>query len=1611
MAGHAAYADECWRSSVMRLRNMSRQNEASIARHRALVERLSNINPDVRDARNRLLPDIETRRAAFRGDVEFRAKLAEERFTRIEASLADAVPFRDFGTREYDPDKAAEAAAAAAEEEEDRNAPLYRPRRTRRGGGRPRREEPEAPRGGILASLRREASDTAASSATHFSRTRALSVVARRREPDAAFHDGKARAAMARAQAHRAAFAAEEAARRRAREDAVRVAGDADALERGNGANGDENAFSAFSSVKDASLSSHAAEDEDDAEDRVSRLARLRATARARFRKVGLTVKMGLRAANALEDVSAEGLAAQRAEREASAAAADAAKAKHALDEATRSSTLAKRSLDAANEDLAEAEARAAEAGGVAARARDIADELRADGQLDAAALADKNVEAWQARARADETSAEGIREKRDGLLEAFEACEVRRLEAEETHAQKEAKARAARDAAETEDARAADSRAARAVVMRRVAREVLVRVRRAGDEGSAEEESSDADESSDGGESSDSDEEEKAREARKREPKDARPEPEPSKPSRAETRRVAMREAAAVAIDAGVRQDVAESLEEVRLASRAFADNAAAAALGAADAADAADRRLASRVSSLTSARAAADDARARFRDAAVALCEASAPGDSRETVFTLDADARVGRRLAAALGPASASPAFAKGVTPAFRLKPGLHVVIAVSERSLPRHSEPDGKAPRRKGAAPPTLAELLATAVPPAPREGDADDDEETRASAAADAGAAAAAAGNAFDAPPDASHFDGGPSFSPREDGEDRGDDENRDPVDGSKTRDRRGSVGAARRAARDATAESTSKWAKRAREKGLVPAVDPGTLPRETDGTAVTAPARPVDPRPAATEGAFNSVFRARAGRETRDPPRPAEKEKATATMTQTQLLGRFVRAQRACARAELIAARAFRERRDARVNARRLRDVANALALAVPAAAARRGAAERACAAGLAALAEGEAKYVEACLSHGPRRARIAKLERAEGAYAAAAAAATSEIDAFRADVRAKTRALAEARALSAAAADAHDAAKHAEARARAAAAAHEARWWRVLRQLRASSLGARPSVDPRASTLSVDDIDGEFAKERDALVAATSAASIKTRYAQFDREALAAPVAEARLAREAATRALGAALDARDDARQRHSAAAAVTSLDAEGDRLAEASSDAAARAAVEGGDERGMRRLALAAAAAAAAEMAERAERLASETNEMASGVFHARACEDAEARHAALLAAETELAHLSHDLARAREAECDAAAAMETARVGARLDQKHAAHDVGSFVATRALERAEEDTETLVRALARARAARDAAELASFEADDVVVEARKEARFNRARLAPDAARVAAALRAKAKALRPAAREVAEEGGARGDETQRKEPSLETGLKKNLFKEKQKNARGSGTRSALDAALAAAALAAADLASARETSERASRAVDAARAEKEASDRALADAARRQDSAFADASPPSSPAEETETRFTVAAAFYVEATRRAAEAEATASTLRASGPGMESAVSAAEDASACAFAVVEETRRVLDRGSARAAAAREETERVGALAERAAKALASATAEKRAASETRRRASKALRDARAAVDAAREAEEEREARQAERADARAARRKLNRF
>ena len=1567
MAGLAGYADELWRSSVIRIHNMSKQNEASIARHRALADRLSNINPDVRDARERILPDIETRRTEFRGDVRLRAKVADERYARIEQSKGDAIPFRDFCTREADAD------VANAEDDEGHVHVQPRPKR----GDRRRHENTlDVVRGGILASLRSE-NATEADLSTHAKRARAETAAARQKRAGN-FHDGKAKAAMARAQTHRAAFAAQVAARRRAREDAQAVSNDAEAV------------------------STWPSRDVGEDEEKASRQARLRATARARFRKVGLIVKMGMRAANAMEDVSAEGRAARKAEREAAAAAANEAKAKHNLDALSEKLHVARKALLAAETELAEAEARAAEAGGIAARARDIFDELVADKQLDAASLAEKNVEAWRARAATDEAHARELRDKRDELALVFEAAEVQRRVAEDVHAVEQAAEKVAREDAERLDARAAETRGARALVMQRVTREVLTRVRHAGDVESEEEEESES--GSSGCDDTDEDwgeteVEEKtygrvrvaglAVKARLRVAKGTETKQNKKFPS-AETRRVAAIEVATAAAAVGVRPDITESLAAVRLAARALADDTSAAARGAAAAADDAERRLKKRVAELISARVAADDARAWFHSAMVAACEASAPGDSRETTFTLDGDARVGRRLVAVPGPASASPAFLKGVTPAWRLKPGLNLVVAVSERNV-KDLETNPVSLNERG-DPPRLASLVETAVPPAPRVGDEDDDVENAEANAAIANARAAAEGDEFDV------FDT------------RG---RRQRVDDER-RDRRGSVGAAMRVVKAAV--PVDKWAKRARERGLVAAEE------EDFEAEYTSPAKPSATANAEDSSGFNSVFRPKSkthvltaldkpipmGNPSTKPP--AEASGKELPKTRTQLLSRFVRAQRACARAEIVAERAFRERHDARIVARRLRDVADAFELAVPAANLRRDIIERACAAGVATLAEGEARYIKACLAQGPRAARIVKLEMTDTAYAAAVASASMEVDTLREDIKTATKALDEACAALAITEDALEAAKHVEARAVAVAEAHDQRRRRVIEELRASTLGTRPSVDPRAATTGIDDIDHEFRMDHESLINEVAAASLAMQAARFECRASAAPVTQARLRRETATRALAAAIDARDDARRRHSAAAAVTSLDAESDRLAEAASDAASRAAVEGHAEPSMRRLALEAVATIATTLTETAERRARETRKVASGHDAACAADDALARRCAHAAAKTDLAQAKHDLVLARDAEHDSAAAVETARVGARTDRRRALNEP-VVKARETLAKTVEASEFASRAVAAARAAVLASELACFEADDRVVETRREAKFNKDVLAVDAVRTATTLVAKSKALRkPVAAAVASDVAELLEDTSPTRPNPEgdhTTLHAwtSTVSTPQPSPVALSTKlSALDAALAAAAVAAADLASARETNECATRAVDAARVEKGRADRACAEAVQRQEAADVIDIDDDKPidVEAASPAAASAAAFFVEATRNAAEAEATAATLRASGPGLDAAVAAAEDAASCAFSVVEETRHVLDQGSSRARAAAEETARARGVLAQKARTLAAATAEKRAASEAFRRASRALRDAREAVDVAREAEEAREARRVRRAEER---------
>ena len=632
---------------------------------------------------------------------------------------------------------------------------------------------------------------------------------------------------------------------------------------------------------------------------------------------------------------------------------------------------------------------------------------------------------------------------------------------------------------------------------MKRVAREVLVRVRRAGDEGSAEEESSDGDESSD----SDTPDK-KARGSRKvaRRKRETPQDVRPSKPSRAETRRVAMRAAAAEATAVGVCQDVAESLAEARLTSRALADDAAAAARRVRRRRRRRSPRIARR--GARSARAAAARARA-FLGRGGRRVRASAPGRARDHVHA--GRRRAGGVPGGALGPPRRRPRSPSVTRVQAQARP------ARGARRTGRGLSRDGEAPRRERRAA-DAGGLVATAVPPR-RAGGRRRRPRRRASAAADAAAASAAARNvrcavgcvtlrhlpesAFSSP---SHYD-----------EDREDDEPRSRARQVEARDRRGSIGAAPRAARGATAESIAEWARRARDKGLVPVADPGSNVSEAAGeTSVTTHRhRPVQgSRPApSSEGAFNSVFRPRAEREAPrpDPPLSAETEttpgktpRATQTQTQTQLLGRFVRAQRACARAELVTARAFRERRDARLSARRLHDVADAACRPRR----RREPPRREPRARRAwpPFAEGGAKSRRAC--GGPRAP-----SRSSARGHLAPRRARLEIDAFRSD---PPGARSPRRARPPPPPPTRSPPRSTRRRARAAAAAHGRAGCVFCAPRCATSRCRAPVGRPARVDAPVDAIDGAFRDERDALLAAT-AASLAAR-AQFERAGASRP-------------------------------------------------------------------------------------------------------------------------------------------------------------------------------------------------------------------------------------------------------------------------------------------------------------------------------------------------------------------------------------------------------------------------------------------------------------------------------------------------------------------
>ena len=100
MAGHARNVENQWRASATHLRDMARQNEETLARHKDLVAGLADLNSTrvLREAHRRVVPEIDARRGKFEREKANSMKAIEERFERIGASYQDAVPFADMGT-------------------------------------------------------------------------------------------------------------------------------------------------------------------------------------------------------------------------------------------------------------------------------------------------------------------------------------------------------------------------------------------------------------------------------------------------------------------------------------------------------------------------------------------------------------------------------------------------------------------------------------------------------------------------------------------------------------------------------------------------------------------------------------------------------------------------------------------------------------------------------------------------------------------------------------------------------------------------------------------------------------------------------------------------------------------------------------------------------------------------------------------------------------------------------------------------------------------------------------------------------------------------------------------------------------------------------------------------------------------------------------------------------------------------------------------------------------------------------------------------------------------------------------------------------------------------
>ena len=431
MAGHAKNVEEEWTRSIDHLRDMARQNEESLMRNKRLTSVLSVPNRELIDGIEHVVPALVERRASWAKDQEFQRRLLDERFCRIDQSREDVVHFQDIGMNSTEDEEHERRVAAAAA------ARMLK----RRGKGN------KAPKVlGVLELLRVK---TGGAVSTLVSAP-PPDLLQHKKKPK--LHDGKAAEALTRLKQRRNEEFIEAKVRR------------------------EREAAEALVRKEEEERLLHEEEEARRNNTLKSRAARA-AAAMAKMRKVGREVAMGRKVATAVQDNSAEAIAAREAERAQQEASEQLIAAAEALEVEENEASRQGREMGDLREKISRAQAEADEATRLAVRAEEIIADLIEDGQEDAAEMASQTVDAWRARSIALKSEVDVLHDEYKALEERYGLAECRRAQAEAQLESRNHLLNVLKGEVLTKDSEADVARAARAKVMEHIANEVIAHI------------------------------------------------------------------------------------------------------------------------------------------------------------------------------------------------------------------------------------------------------------------------------------------------------------------------------------------------------------------------------------------------------------------------------------------------------------------------------------------------------------------------------------------------------------------------------------------------------------------------------------------------------------------------------------------------------------------------------------------------------------------------------------------------------------------------------------------------------------------------------------------------------------------------------------------------------------------------------------------------------------------------------------------------------------------------------------------------------------------------------------------------------------------------------